>query len=69
MSNIQPNVTGRAAYSIAEVMVQCGLGRDSIYKAINTGQLPARKLGRRTIVLASDLESFLKALPLMGDAA
>jgi excisionase family DNA binding protein len=56
----------RAAYSIAEVMAQSGLGRDSIYKAINTKQLPARKVGRRTIVLATDLQRFLESLPRMG---
>jgi excisionase family DNA binding protein len=66
---IQPRVTGRAAYSIAEVMLQSGLGRDTIYKAINSGRLPARKVGRRTIVLATDMQRFLEALPVIGDAA
>jgi excisionase family DNA binding protein len=64
---IQPNVTGRAAYSIAEAMMQSGLGRDTIYKAINSGQLSARKVGRRTIVLAGDLQQYLESLPRLGD--
>jgi len=42
-----------------------GLGRDTIYKAIHKGQLKARKLGRRTVVLASDLQAFLESLPVM----
>jgi excisionase family DNA binding protein len=62
---IQPGVTGRAAYSIAEVMLQSGLGRDSIYKAIRAGRLPARKFGKRTIVLATDMQRFLESLPVM----
>jgi hypothetical protein len=33
------------------------------------GKLPARKLGRRTVVLASDLQKFLEALPVMGGKA
>ena len=65
MNEIQPNVIGRAAYSIAEVIALSGLGRDTIYKAIHQGQLKARKLGRRTVVLASDLQAFLESLPVM----
>jgi excisionase family DNA binding protein len=66
---VQPNITGRAAYSIAEVMLQSGLGRDTIYKAIRQGQLKARKIGRRTIVLATDLQAFLESLPVFGEPA
>ena len=69
MKYIQPGVTGRAAYSIAEVMLQSGLGRDTIYKAINSGRLPARKVGRRTIVLATDMQRFLESLPMLGEAS
>ena len=64
--NIQPQfIAARTAYSVAEVMAQSGLGRDTIYKEIHKGQLKARKSGRRTIVLASDLQAFLEALPVM----
>jgi excisionase family DNA binding protein len=72
MSTTQPQfISVRAAYSIAEVMAQSGLGRDTIYKAIRAGRLPARKLGRRTVVLATDMQRFLESLPLMdgGEAA
>ena len=69
MGYVQPNITGRAAYSIAEVMLQSGLGRDTIYKAIRQGQLKARKIGRRTIVLATDLQAFLESLPVFGEPA
>ena len=66
MSVTQPQfISVRAAYSIAEVMTQSGLGRDTIYKAIHEGRLKARKLGRRTVVLAGDLQAFLEALPVM----
>ena len=68
--NIQPQfIAARTAFSIAEVMAQSGLGRDSIYKSIREGRLKAKKFGRRTIVLASDLQAFLEALPVMDGAA
>jgi len=64
--NIQPQfIAARTAYSVAEVMAQSGLGRDTIYKAIHAGKLKARKVGRRTLVLSSDLQSFLESLPVM----
>jgi len=64
--NIQPQfIASRTAYSVAEVMAQSGLGRDTIYKAIHQGRLKARKLGRRTVVLVSDLQAFLESLPVM----
>ncbi|MEA2956605.1 MAG: Helix-turn-helix domain, partial [Alphaproteobacteria bacterium] len=39
---------------------------DSVYKLINSGQLPAKKIGRRTVIVAADLEKFLKDLPQIG---
>jgi excisionase family DNA binding protein len=51
------------AHSIAEACAQSGIGRTAIYELINTGQLPARKRGRRTLILAEDLERCLKSLP------
>jgi excisionase family DNA binding protein len=65
----QPPLTGRAAFSIAEVLAQTGLGRDRIYKLIGEQKLIARKCGRRTIILAADLEAFLQSLPAIGRAA
>jgi excisionase family DNA binding protein len=69
MSTIQPQVTGRAAFSIPEVMAQTGLGRDKVYALIRDGQLIAKKCGRRTLVVASDLQSFLEELPTISRAA
>ena len=40
-----------------------GLGRTLIFAAIKDGKLVAHKCGRRTLVFADDLRSFLDALP------
>tara|TARA_Y100001001_G_C7994311_1_gene304097 strand:- start:707 stop:898 length:192 start_codon:yes stop_codon:yes gene_type:complete len=50
------------SYSIKEVAIVTGLGRTKIYEAINNGLLPAKKYGKRTIVLKADIEAFLKQL-------
>lgn len=48
--------------TIEEARAATGLGRTKIYEAINSGALRARKLGKRTLILKSDLEAFLAAL-------
>jgi Helix-turn-helix domain len=59
----------RVAHSIPEVCAATGLGRDSVYAAIRTGKLVARKYGRRTVVLEDDMRAFLEALPKLEPAA
>jgi hypothetical protein len=53
---------GKACYSIQEAMTAANAGRTSIYQAINEGALVARKRGRRTVILASDLQLWLEQL-------
>ena len=53
------------AFSITQVMARTGLGRDAIYREIREGRLPARKFGRRTLIVAADLKNFLESLPRM----
>lgn len=48
--------------SIEEVCSATGLGRTKIYEAIAAGELPAKKWGKRTLVLKTDLENFLSSL-------
>jgi excisionase family DNA binding protein len=51
------------AYSIAEASTRSDIGRTAIYDMINSGQLTARKCGRRTLILADDLRRCLESLP------
>jgi excisionase family DNA binding protein len=50
------------ALSIEEVITATKIGRTSIYEAINSGKLQAKKLGKRTIILKDDLDNFLSNL-------
>jgi excisionase family DNA binding protein len=56
----------RSAYSIPEVLTKIGVGRDKLYSLIRPGELPARKVGRRTLIVSSDLQKFLENLPTIG---
>lgn len=57
----------KTALTIDEAIKSGPLGRTSIYAAIRSGRLAARKFGRRTFVLAADFDEFLKSLPKIGD--
>lgn len=49
--------------SIEETRIASGLGRTKLYALINSGELKARKIGKRTVILKDDLDAFLKNLP------
>ena len=51
------------AYTVDEACDIACIGRTAIYKAISTGELVARKYGRKTLILASDLHRFIEGLP------
>lgn len=55
----------KMAFSVDEAARRADTCRDKIYGAINAGKLRARKNGRRTLILASDLEAYLKDLPIL----
>ena len=55
----------RLAYSVDDVVRVSGLGRSKVYEEINSGCLVARKAGKRTLVLAADLDAWLNGLPKM----
>ena len=67
--NTTPTTPDKLAYSIDEVCAIAGVGRTYIYNAISACDLTARKAGRRTLILRSDLEAWLAGLPAVEKAA
>lgn len=60
------------ALTISQTQAALCLGRTKVYQLINAGELPAKKLGKRTVILRSDLEEFLLQLetyPVKGGLA
>jgi excisionase family DNA binding protein len=47
------------AYSVNEACRVSSMGRTRIYELINSGQLKAIKLGRRTLIDAESLKSLI----------
>jgi excisionase family DNA binding protein len=58
-----------AVLTVAEVAEILRLGRISVYQAIQRGDLPALRLGRRIIVPRAAFEIWLASKPLQKPAA
>lgn len=70
--HVKPPSPDRRAFTIKQIceMTECSV--PTIYKHIRERRLIARKFGRKTIVLAADLDRFLESLPVLdltGEAA
>ncbi len=57
------------AYSIDDVTRVAKIGKTTIFAAIRDGHLRAVKIGRRTLILAEDLKSWLEAAAVIEPRA
>ncbi|AWN40260.1 helix-turn-helix domain-containing protein [Methylobacterium durans] len=62
-------MNSKHAYTIAEVTRITGSSRTTIYAEIAAQRLTAKKLGRRTLILADDLRTWLNSLPAIKTQA
>jgi hypothetical protein len=53
------------AVTVPEAVRLSGLSRTALYEAMKQG-LPARKAGRRTLIMVADLDAYLASLPAYG---
>jgi excisionase family DNA binding protein len=58
--------TNPEAYSIATFCAAFGIGMTKTYDLIKRGDLVARKLGTRTLILRADAEAWARSLPTMN---
>jgi excisionase family DNA binding protein len=54
-----PLQPAKLAYTIKQVRVMVGISRTNLCKAIKDGELKAEKYGRRTLILAEDLQRWI----------
>ena len=53
----------RAAFSVTDFCVWAGISPSQFYKQVKIGNLKIHKIGRKTIVKATDAQAWLNALP------
>ena len=58
----------REGLSVSQACEIAGIGRTTLYEALASGELAARKIGRRLIILRSDLSAWMAALPRFQSA-
>jgi hypothetical protein len=57
-------MSGSRLHSINESRWRLGnIGRDAVYDLLNSGQLEAKKIGRRTFITEESIESYIQNLP------
>ena len=54
------------ALTIQEACAAARIGRTNVYAAIRAGELIARKHGKRTLILRTELNRWLESLPKAG---
>lgn len=55
--------------SIGETIRRFGVGRTKLYELIQSGDIEAFKLGRRTLIRTDSVRNFMDRLPRVGSAA
>ena len=55
-------INSKLVLSINDVIALTGFGRTKLYEELNSGCLPAKKFGKRTVIILSDLEEYLSQL-------
>lgn len=52
----------KAAYSVKEALHVLSIGRTSLYKLVESGDLPIAKLGKKTLIYSTDIARLLSRL-------
>jgi len=63
----QPSPPRPLAHTILDAVRASGLSRSMLNVAIGRGELRARKCGARTLILDTDLQEFLRRLPVFPE--
>jgi excisionase family DNA binding protein len=61
--NAASAVTGSGAMTVSEFCDWARIGRTKLYAEIKAGRIVPRKIGAKTLILRSDAEAWLQALP------
>ena len=52
-------------YTITQCCRMAAIGRTKFYQLVASGEIPVRKVGKKTLVAAADLQNWVERLPTM----
>jgi excisionase family DNA binding protein len=50
-------------YTISQCCRMAAIGRTKFYELVASGEIPVRKIGKKTLVTAADLQDWVERLP------
>ncbi len=50
------------SYTVEQACAVTGIGKTKLYEVLDSGELPAKKWGKRTLILKADLTKFISSL-------
>jgi excisionase family DNA binding protein len=53
-------------YTISETSRLLSIGKTKLYELIGSGEIPVRKLGKKTLIAAADLKRWADRLPALA---
>ena len=59
----KPESPNKRAFSPSETASHLSVSLPYVWNLIKDGKLPSRKLGKRRLILARDLDAFIESLP------
>lgn len=54
----------KQALSVADALNAISIGRTKLYREMKEGRIAARKIGRKTVFLADEIDRYLASLPV-----
>jgi excisionase family DNA binding protein len=58
----EPRTAQRIAVSVDEAVTLTGLSRSTVFRLVQTGELPSLKVGRRRLIRVVDLDGYIESL-------
>lgn len=59
---------GKAAFSVPEFCASVSIGRTTFYQQVKDGRIRVAKIGRRTLIPSSEVDRWLNAATVGGEA-
>lgn len=64
-TNDKASMNHQLLYTVAECCRMAAIGRTKFYELVANGEIPIRKIGKKSLIAASDLRDWVERLPVI----